>query len=1095
MSPRKEVKNLTPKRKIARNTKRTVVKEKRKLNMPANIKVSIPLKRAGVVPMPRIQRKVDKETQLLLANEVANSQLVPKTGKKKLISDFFQNRIVIENASTGPKANNPVETMSKSQTAKKTAPAKKTIASTQPTRRIVTRKRLADSTAENTAKAPKLEPGLDLQHKPKIKTEPKLIPADNDLEKESNPTIEPPKKRGRKPSIKPPQVTKEAPPKQIQRKPAVPRKRTIKGKQKNVVERDKSPSILDTIRKLPQKEADNIPGPVDSRKTSISSNSNFSWTKDISSSSNTTCITVDQNSFVRFDNKLPVIKLTNIDFELNKNKQGKTNVPETIVEDDSSDSSSSSSSDSSSSAASTHCESELNPSKQFNDLLEVKSLCLSVSSAPSTHTAPKNQSEDTRSSSYYKQNAENLLIAEKHYDKEIINWICSENEEISDDLTKFKDKIFNGLDSEFEIILLCQNLKKTLLNLSSSEEVNKTVSNSVPRLNSVEENVTEHYVNNDENLNPDSPTVETNKEVDPFVKPKPAVYKPLSSEGYVSYSSNKVTRTDSSDEDPPNNYMTDDHHDDDDALSLYAESMSGFESCRVNTSICPPDQPSSIRQMEEYVPKPINEESIYTEKHSYCPTKIRAGPETSTSKATVCEKQNADSTSIFKQSNSVCDTESSQDFTENPDIDTRVTPPEIVQEPRLMNSYFEMVPKTRSVVFNNICFYNLLNNCKKGRYGLCRFRHIVPTPEQVQAQLFVLDERMLMQEYLLIRNWPDIRRKFGMCYVEESAKRGLTRMLVEIAYDFIVKARNEFDMDIALRVNTIEATLLHLNSVDLSICEDLLKLPIPTDQGSRTLLCDVFMATMSITQNFSRFKSVFLNLTYFMVDNDRTLNKDVVEHILERISILPFEEAIARAVIQMMRLTKADIFENSVIRYFEKQISVNKDVFEEYSMVKNQCKFASMLASSMMAVGASPHAAEGASAAEPLRPAPSPDTNNLDIMNKSRDDLSRPIITRTIGMSPPVVFNRPQNDTSATNTQNSSASSENDVADNPNVATWRNRAIFPHIRAQYFSPSRPPPIIPRPHVRPPQRRMPFISRKVVYRNPGSFMLRPPAPKY
>ncbi|XP_026740386.1 uncharacterized protein LOC113502855 isoform X2 [Trichoplusia ni] len=119
MSPRKEVKNLTPKRKIARNTKRTVVKEKRKLNMPANIKVSIPLKRAGVVPMPRIQRKVDKETQLLLANEVANSQLVPKTGKKKLISDFFQNRIVIENASTGPKANNPVETMSKSQTAKK----------------------------------------------------------------------------------------------------------------------------------------------------------------------------------------------------------------------------------------------------------------------------------------------------------------------------------------------------------------------------------------------------------------------------------------------------------------------------------------------------------------------------------------------------------------------------------------------------------------------------------------------------------------------------------------------------------------------------------------------------------------------------------------------------------------------------------------------------------------------------------------------------------------------------------------------------------------------------------------------------------------
>lgn len=781
------------------------------------------------------------------------------------------------------------------------------------------------------------------------------------------------------------QLKKDTPPKLIQRKPAVPRKRTRKGKKKNVLECDKSPSILTTIQKLPQREAPtniNIPGAIDSRKTSISSNSNFSWTKDISTSSNTTCITVDQNSFVRFDNKLPVVRLTNIDYELNKNKLSKTNVPETITEDNSSDSSSSCSCDCSS-ANSTHYETELNPSKDFNDLLEVKSPCLSASSAPSIHSEPKIETEDTRSSPYYKQNAENLLIAEKHYDKEIINWICSENDEISDDLTKFKDKIFSGLDSEFEIIWHCQNLKETILNLSSTEEVNKTASNSDPRLNSVEEDLTENDVNDNYNPNPVSPTIETNKEDDPFVKPKARQpqNRKLSSEGYISYSSNKVTRTDTSDEDSPaNNCTTDDHHDDDDALSLYAESMSGLESWRVNTSVCQPDATSNIPRTEEYVPKPINEESIFTGKHLYCPTKISEVPENSISKAIVCEKQNADSTSIFKQGNSTCDTDSYQDFIETPEFDTRVPPPEIVQKPRLMNSFFEIAAKTKSVVFNKICFYNLLNICNKGRYGPCRFKHIVPTSEQVQAQLLVLDERMLMQEYLLIRNWGEIRRKYGMCFVEESAKRGLTRMLVEIAYDFIVKARSEFEKDVTLRVNTIEATLLHLNSVDLSVCEDLLKLPIPADQSSRTLLCDVFMATMSIAQNFSRFKSVFLNLTYFIVNNDRTLNKEVMEHILERICILPFEEAIARAVIQMMRLTKVDIFENTVIRYFEKQISVNKDVFEEYSMMKNQCKFASMLASSLIAAGGTPHAAEPAPPTEPLRPAPSPDTNNLDKM-------------------------------------------------------------------------------------------------------------------
>lgn len=799
------------------------------------------------------------------------------------------------------------------------------------------------------------------------------------------------------------------------KQPATPKKKTPKGKQVNVVAGAKSPSILEKLRKLSHKETENQVNNqqvqhksavlVDSRKSSISSNSNLSWTKDISSSSTSTCITVSSNDFVRFNKKLPILKLTNIDQEVNKRK----NVKEATVIDEDDDSSETS--DSSDSSDSQHkC------SEQLNNSIEVNSLHLSASSPSSSHSSQicsKDNSLD------YTKAAKKLTITMKKIDMEIINWISSENTDVNANLAKFKNKMFEVLDHEFGLITHCRRLKEIL----DPRVIEETIENPcIP--NPVENNA----VNNNTEINPncekDNPTLdnnnkiqihkegeiikevdtnkevestkeietnketetnkklETNKEVE-FVKPKPCRKLSNISEGNVSITSNNSNRDDYTDDDNPTgntrNYIYSDHHDDDDALSLFAESITGFESSRMTNSIA---SAPNVRQVEEYIPQPLKDNYVpHIEKPTYCPTKIREEAEMFASKIkTICEKQNADSTSIYKQSNSTDDAESYQDFNENTELDTKMGAPEMITRPQLMDSLFQILPKTKSIVFGGLCFYNLMNCCRKMALGQCRFRHLKPQTDEIKAKLNLLDDRVLIQEYLLLRNWAYLRRQYGMCYVEECAKRGLTRILVEIAYDFIVKARN-MEGDTRLRVNTIEVTLLHLNNVDLSVCEDLLKLTIHSDQINKTLLCDVFMATMSITQNFSRFKQVFLNLTYFMVDNDRVFNMDVVKHILERICILPFEEPIARALIQMMRLTRPEIFKNSMIGHFEKQIAVNKDVFEEYSLLKNRYEFTSMLASSVVRSSSPPPPPS-----EPRdegQPAPSPDTTNLDNMVSS----------------------------------------------------------------------------------------------------------------
>ncbi|XP_021183722.3 uncharacterized protein LOC110371689 [Helicoverpa armigera] len=1170
MSPKKTVQKPNLKRKNAEKAtpKQTIRKRTLKSNQPVNFKVSIPLAETtddGVfVPVvkgrrpPQFKKNLDVNTKVELANSVARQQLskndvahpvfepdnvvyiqAPKvrrrTFKNKVISDFFEKRIVLEKKSE--------ETVT--STATKT-PVKDAPKVSERPRRIVTRKRLADSTAQLDAKQPREDTDTEMAPlnvnikveniqgpEDEVETNSHFVtqPADEEPLTSEGKTL--PVANNKKCPIKRPRPASKKP---TTTKRSVGRKKqTPQGKQETVTV-DSNPSIVDQLRKPKKPNVEIKIGPkpgasarVNSNRSSVSSNSNWSCT--------TTCVTVSPTDFVHLNKKVPVLVLTNIDNEVKKRQidaQKNTVSNDAREVEESSDS--------------TDSESQSSDSEDSDDMSEQELI--------------NRNSLDLSDSPEFVKAIDKLIALIKKLDMEMINWINSHNGAVNVNFVKRNDVQLNFLNDELEMISVCEDMDSVINSAKVDDESHVVETVSDKENNTTDNEIVTKDTNTVTNKDNDAPVKEITQEEQPepeFVKPQPV--RRLSSSSKVSNTSPRASRDDDSSDDEPadgggNSYY--DHHDDDDALSLFAESISGFESIRPSVVSAPVSRP-----VEEYVPRPVNKNIVFNiEKPVYCPTKIRETSETVTSK-TICEKQNADSTSIYKQSNSTDGAESDQDFAENIDLDTRPVAPDTMRTPRLMESFFEGMPKARSVVFGNVCFYNLLNACRKVFYGQCMFIHMIPSCEQIKAKLTLLDEMMLIKEYLLVRNWVELRRRYGMCFVEECARRGLTRILVEMAYDFIVKARCDSEEDTRLRVNTIEITLLHLNNVDLSICEDLLKLVVATDKTNRTLLCDVFMATMSITQNFSRFKIVFLNLIHFMVKNDRTFNKDVVEHILERVCILAFEESVARALIQMMRLTNADIFNNSMIRLFEKQISVNKDVYEEYTLLKNRCAFTAMLASSVvespslledLALSGRSDMGDEMSAAHSDRgdgqvsaldksddqratgvergvgqcaarsdlddgppsvqsdnsdgqpPAPSPDTTNLDKMNKSLDEPAAPIITRTIGMNPPIVFSRVPTSTGTSQvheasdaTHESPSRSHMFTSDDTvavNYGTWRNRSIFPRLplpridqpvmRAPSWTPMRP-------RMRLPFRR-PFNQRLVTFRTPSNIVRRP-GPKY
>ncbi|XP_060806553.1 uncharacterized protein LOC132903165 isoform X1 [Amyelois transitella] len=804
-------------------------------------------------------------------------------------------------------------------------------------------------------------------------------------------------------------------------KPKIVRKRTPRGKKsaENIAGvQENTPSIAakdapNNEPKVAVKKEDNgtfdNAGAIDSRKTSVCSE--LSWTKDISDSSNTTSLNaVTSSDFVLIDKKLPEVKLTKID------SKGLT--PKTP-----SKSSLSSDSDSSESECSTNCK-----SYKESEIISKHSLNLSTSSE--SHMSPiitqKNISINTMNSNVSKisKALDKLSMSLKKIDLEMINWVGYQNEDTNVNSKKLKDKIHQSLQEESNIILQCRHINKVL---TDNEDGTQTEVNNAEKA---------------DNIN------------DSFVKPTDVVVaKNINKSAEHSGLDNGNHSRDQNDYgdrkfDLNENFASDniayipfDQNDDEDALSLYAESI-GFESNR-NSTCSPPLYNNP--EYEEYIPQSVTRDVPHNT-IVYNPTKITnvttpAPKNVPNVKPTtiVCEKQNADSTSVVREgvlgSNQI-------DCTEKlPDPNVSVKPAIVKKGPCLLATLFKPSPGVKSVVFKGMCFFFLIGSCKNQLR--CRFPHVEPLPIDVCAKLIKLSEDVFIQEYMLLKCWPVLRRKFGICFVDECKRRDLTKLLVEMAIDFVTKANPNSQDDAELKIHVLEEALLHLNNIDLSNCEELLKYVI---QGKQ--LCDYFMETIANTQNFTRFKPVFIKLTDFVIENQRAFSLDVATHILERVAILPFNDSLAWALISIIKHTDVVIFENSMMAQFEKQLSSNEGLHREFMMVKEMAGMSRPVVSqpyvpvapSMMRREEMERPMSNPMYPDGVKRYTSPDTTHLDTMNKPTNE---PVIKRTINF-----------DRTFSNYNSSSSESTDDYPRTPKpsnlFASWKNKSIFNKCSAQRY---------------------------------------------
>ncbi|CAH0758836.1 unnamed protein product [Diatraea saccharalis] len=794
---------------------------------------------------------------------------------------------------------------------------------------------------------------------------------------------------------------------------------------------NKSPKIENVVsNESPVKE--NLEAcTIGSRKTSTTGVSEcLSWTKDISSSSTVTSLTASSNDFVRIDKKIPILKLTNID---NQIKVETLNNPQP---------SSDAGSSSSSSSGSNSSESTLNR--------DARSLDLSTSSVTPTKSRNSNGNSEANNHINYITALDRLTAKLKTFDLEIINWIGYDETDLNMDIKKFQDNVFRILKEESQVITHCQRLKQVLSDnnqednandLNNREQTAENTGNSdiVIPVNANRNNILGQGIRNDDSVG------NNNNLIGELKSPSKVVNDNTNGNGN-NFTSEKYRYTNFE-----NNY------DDDDALSLFAESITGIESSRLNSSTASVMSiaNNSTGHFEEYIPQPLSREQWDSvNKISYIPSKIvNTDVQSLDNKKTICEKHRADSTSITKDveldKNEIpLNIENNLNTTEKVfNQHDQCTIIEKKKMPCLMSSLFKSLHGIKSIVFRGMCFFYLISSCKNPR---CRFPHVKPDLNEISSKLVRLSEEVFIQEYMLLRNWPDLRRKYGMCFVEECKRRELTRFLVEMAIDFYMKANENYIEDCNLRVIVMECTLLYLNTVNLATCEDLLLFNVQQD----LLLCDVFMKTIADTQNFSRFKQVFINLTNFIVHHDKTFNLDVGTQILERVCILPYEQSLTEALIEMISHTDQVIFDNSMIGIFEKQLSSkNKDLYEKFLACK-QAKLERPMSKNpeippCINPDVEPVINTSLIHTEREKRYTSPDTTNLDNTNKSTDE---PIFTRTID------FNRVRN--IGVNIQRSFSNSNSTISNDsteesgpqitpvptPNFQTWKGQTVFNKFR-------------------------------------------------
>ncbi|XP_047511644.1 uncharacterized protein LOC125054031 isoform X2 [Pieris napi] len=360
----------------------------------------------------------------------------------------------------------------------------------------------------------------------------------------------------------------------------------------------------------------------------------------------------------------------------------------------------------------------------------------------------------------------------------------------------------------------------------------------------------------------------------------------------------------------PDSFIYTDDDDDDDTISLFAESLSSFETNPIM---------SYNSKVGKYEPIVDNRDD----------TAIFKIPKPVVLKQCiqVCEKQKADSTSFGLSEDSGTKVEYMKPETKLDNMFTTKTTKSRVLSPVLQGS---PLPFTfvRSAVFRGVCIFNIMKNCKKSR---CNFPHTLPTQSFVSEKLVELTEDQFHQEYLMVCKKAQLLRLYGLVYINEGIRRKCSRIVVEITLNALIIFEQTQEKVIITEI--VERTLLYLNQVNFNeICDLLISEVKPGVQ-----VCDKFLEVIGQTQNFSRFKIVFVKLAKLMCEQKRTFNSETVSQIVERLCILPYSFDLARAVLDMLKKTDTVVFCNSMITVFERKLlKFDNQLHKEFVKLKDQ---------------------------------------------------------------------------------------------------------------------------------------------------------------
>ncbi|CAF4885477.1 unnamed protein product [Pieris macdunnoughi] len=356
------------------------------------------------------------------------------------------------------------------------------------------------------------------------------------------------------------------------------------------------------------------------------------------------------------------------------------------------------------------------------------------------------------------------------------------------------------------------------------------------------------------------------------------------------------------------NYTDDD--DDDDTISLFAESLSSFETNPIMSYNSKVDKYEPIVDSRDdtaifKIPKPVVLKQCIQ----------------------VCEKQKADSTSFGLSEDSGTKVEYMKPETKLHNKFTTKTTKSRVLSPVLPGS---PIPFTyvRSAVFRGICIFNILKKCKNSR---CNFPHTLLTQSFVSEKLVELTEDQFHQEYLMVCKEAQLLRLYGLVYINEGIRRKYSRIVVEITLNALIIFKQTQEKVIITEI--VERTLLYLNQVNFNeICDLLI-----SDVKPGVQVCDKFLEVIGQTQNFSRFKIVFVKLAKLMCVRNRTFNSETVSQIVERLCILPYSFDLARAVLDILKKTDTVVFCNSMITVFERKLlKFDNQLHKEFVKLKDQ---------------------------------------------------------------------------------------------------------------------------------------------------------------